>query len=125
MKLMIGPNINNNKVRLDFRNSPDKPNNVPSYEIDNTKADEFVRQYNSQSDKLHKMTNTIMGISGIIGGIGAAKIVLGMGKNKLLKCIASVVASLSLGAIISTVISSNMKNKLMDEYDVHKHQYNE
>lgn len=123
MKLMIGPSINDNKVRLDFRNSPDKPNNVPSYEIDNTKADEFVKQYNSQTDKLHKMTNSIMGISGILGGIGAAKVVLGIGKNKLIKAIVSVVVALAAGAGISAIISSKMKNKLMDEYDVQKHHY--
>lgn len=123
MKLMIGPSINNDKVRLDFRNSPDKPSHVPSYEIDNAKADEFVKQYNSQTDKLHKMTNSIMGVSGIIGGIGAAKIILGMGKNKLLKAVASIAVALTSGALISAFISSKMKNKLMDEYNVQKHQY--
>ena len=42
MRLQIGPSIDNNKVRLDFRKSPAKPNNVPSYEIEKSKADEFV-----------------------------------------------------------------------------------
>ena len=52
MRLQIGPSIDNNKVRLDFRKSPVKPDNVPSYEIEKSKADEFVRKYNSQEKNL-------------------------------------------------------------------------
>ena len=45
MKLMISQNIDNNRVRLDFRKSPDRPKNIPSYEIDSHNADEFVKEY--------------------------------------------------------------------------------
>lgn len=48
MRLQIGPNIDNGRVRLDFRKSPDRPQSTPSYEIEQTKADEFVKKYNSQ-----------------------------------------------------------------------------
>ena len=33
MKLIIGPNIDEKNVRLDFKASPSKPENIPSYTI--------------------------------------------------------------------------------------------
>lgn len=121
MKLMIGPNITDNKVRLDFRNSPDKPNNVPSFEIDNSKADEFVKEYNSQSDKLRKVSNTIMGIAGIIGVVASTVILLKSSTKKVIKALSALVASFSVGAVVSAKISSDKKNALMDKYKVYKH----
>lgn len=122
MKLMIGPGINNNKVRLDFRNSPDKPNNIPSYEIESSKADEFVKEYNNQTESLHKMTNTIMGLSGIIGLTATVKFLLFSQQNRILKGIASFISAVFAGALISIAVSADKKNKLMDKYDVQKYQ---
>lgn len=121
MKLIIGPNITDNKVRLDFRNSPDKPNNVPSFEIENSKADEFVKEYNSQSEKLHKVANTIMGISGIVGVIASSIILFKSSTKKVVKALSALVASLAVGAIASAKIASDKKNELMDKYKVYKH----
>ena len=44
MKLIIGPNIDEKNVRLDFKASPSKPENIPSYTIKGNKADEFVKE---------------------------------------------------------------------------------
>ena len=38
MKLIIGPNIDEKNVRLDFKASPSKPENIPSYTIKGNKA---------------------------------------------------------------------------------------
>ncbi len=112
MRLEIGPSIDSSKVRLDFRKGPDRPKYTPSYEIEKSKADEFVKKYNAQEKTLLKFTTVAIAISAI-GAIAATL------KKRSLKWIA---ASLTLGAVsgtvIGVVISSHKKNSLMDKYNV-------
>lgn len=118
MKLMISQNIDNNRVRLDFRKSPDRPKNIPSYEIDSRNADEFVKEYNSQVEKIHKITNRTIGISAIAGVLLGGKVYKSATKQKLLKGLSVLAAGVISGSVISAAIASNMKNKLMDKYHV-------
>lgn len=118
MKLMISQNIDNNRVRLDFRKSPDRPKNIPSYEIDSHNADEFVKEYNLQVEKIHKITNGTIGASGIAGGLLGIKVYKSAAKHKLLKGLSTLAAGVISGSVISAAIASNMKNKLMDKYHV-------
>ncbi|MBD5403249.1 hypothetical protein HDR58_10715 [bacterium] len=118
MKLMIGPNIDNSKVRLDFRKSPDMPENTPSYTIENSKADEFVLKYNSQTEKLNKIAAWIMTGFTLASLLAAIKISLSNSKHKLIKIISVSAGSLLSGGILSVIIASNKNNKLMDKYKV-------
>lgn len=118
MKLVIGQSIDNNRVRLDFRKSPDRPDNIPSYEIENSKADEFVRKYNIQSDKIKKISNTIIGAGTLGGTLAGIKIYRTAASHKLIKSISAACAGLLSGTLISAITASKMKNKLMDKYDV-------
>lgn len=112
MRLQVGQSIDNNKVRLDFRNSPDKPKNTPSYQIEKSKADEFVRKYNSQEKKLLSFT---MLSSSLLGGFGA---IIAMVKHSWKHAIVGVPAGILTGWAVGAAISSHKKNDLMDEYNV-------
>lgn len=118
MKLMISQNIDNNRVRLDFRKGPDRPKNLPSYEIASHNADEFVKEYNSQTEKIHKITGGMISATSIVGGLAGIKIYKSAGKHKFLKGISTLAAGVISGAIISASVASDMKNKLMDKYHV-------
>ena len=115
MKLQVGQNIDSNTVRLDFRKSPDRPENSPSYKIEKNKADEFVKKYNNQEKKLSKYTN--IGIALWAVGGWAMSIYKHSLKMALLWVPAGIVAGLGIGAIIS----SHKKNNLMDKYDVREY----
>lgn len=112
MRLEIGPSIDSSKVRLDFRKSPDRPKYAPSYQIEKSKADEFVEKYNAQEKALLKFTMATIAISAI-GAIVATV------KKHSLKWLA---VALTLGAVsgtvIGAVIASHKKNLLMDKYNV-------
>ena len=112
MRLQVGQSIDNNRVRLDFRNSPDKPKNTPSYQIEKSKADEFVRQYNSQEKKLLNFT---MVTSSLFGGIGA---IIAIVKRSIKHAIIGIPLGILAGWLIGTTISSHKKNDLMDRYNV-------
>ena len=112
MRLQVGQSIDNNRVRLDFRNSPDKPKNTPSYEIEKSKADEFVRKYNSQEKQLLKFT---MITSSLLGGIGA---IIAIVKRSIKHAIIGIPLGILAGWLIGTTISSHKKNDLMDRYNV-------
>ncbi|MBO5385540.1 hypothetical protein J6A64_04420 [bacterium] len=112
MRLQVGQRIDNNRVRLDFRNSPDKPKNTPSYEIEKSKADEFVRKYNAQEKKLLNFT---MVTSSLLGGISA---IIAIVKHSIKHAIIGIPLGILAGWLIGTTISSHKKNDLMDRYNV-------
>ena len=112
MRLQIGQNIDNSRVRLDFRNSPDKPKNTPSYQIEKSKADEFVRKYNSQEKKLFNFT---MITSSLLGGVGA---IIAIVKHSIKHALIGIPLGVLAGWIIGTSVSSHKKNDLMDKYNV-------
>lgn len=112
MRLQIGQNIDSTRVRLDFRNSPDKPKNIPSYEIEKSKADEFVNKYNIQEKNLFNFT---MLLCGVFGGVGA---VIGVLKRSFKWAVFGIPVGWLLGLGVGTVFSTQKKNELMDEYNV-------
>ncbi len=112
MRLQIGPSIDNNRVRLDFRRSPDRPENTPSYQIESSKANEFVKIYNSQSKTLNKFT---VGSATILSGMGLA---YGIKKKSILASVLGVFIGLLAGLGIGAGIASRKNSNLMDKYDV-------
>ncbi len=112
MRLQIGQSIDNNRVRLDFRNSPDKPKNTPSYQIEKSKADEFVRKYNHQEKKLLNFT-MIASIA-----LGSVSAIISIAKRSLRWALIGIPAGVLAGWGIGTTVSSIKKNDLMDKYDV-------
>jgi len=112
MKLQIGQNIDSSSVRLDFRKSPDRPKNPPSYIIDKDKADEFVKKYNDMEQKLMRNTNFTVAILGITGWVTS------IAKRSLKMILFGVPAGILAGLGLGAAISSYEKNKLMDEYNV-------
>lgn len=118
MKIEISQTSSDNKVRLDYKSSPTKPSNIPAYIIDKEKADEFVKEYNTQSKNLQKITTASILSGAILGGFTLSK---SSGKlNKILKTIIGVITGVIAGAIVSAVISYKKKNNLMNSYDVYK-----
>lgn len=112
MRLEIGANIDNKRVRLDFRKGGVQASYMPSYQIQKSKADEFVAKYNEQSSLLKKATFVIVAVMSVFGGIIGSH-----SKNKL--CLpagifAGIIAGLGAGAFVST----EKRSKLMDEYEV-------
>lgn len=115
MKLQVGPSIDNNKVRLDFCKSPGRPENSPTYEIESSRADEFVKKYNNQEKKLSRNINLSIATFAIAGwGYSIYKRSL---KMALLWVPVGIVAGLGIGA----AISSYKKNNLMDKYQVREY----
>lgn len=112
MRLQIGQSIDNNRVRLDFRNSPDKPKNTPSYAIEKSKADEFVNKYNIQEKNLCSFT---MLASTILGGVG---VIVGILKRSLKWTLIGLPIGVITGLGLGSIFSSKKKNDLMDEYNV-------
>ena len=112
MRLQIGPNIDNGRVRLDFRKSPDRPQSTPSYEIEQTKADEFVKKYNSQEKKLFNMTMIFVAAFSKLGWITSIY------KRSILWGILGIPGGVIAGLGVGAMISSNKKNNLMDKYNV-------
>ena len=115
MDLQVGQSINNNKVRLDFRKSPSRPPNAPSYIIERDMADEFVSKYNKQEKRLSRSINIAAGILAVVG-LGAAIRKKSL-KTALLWTPLSVLAVFGIGA----AISAHRKNNLMDRYQVREY----
>ena len=115
MKLEVGQSIDNNRVRLDFCKSPDRPKNPPTYEIEKTKADEFVKKYNNQDSKLVRNTNFVIALMAIGGWA------ISIYKHSLKMALLWVPAGLLAGIGVSAAISSHKKNNLMDEYKVREY----
>ncbi len=114
MRLQIGPSIDNNKVRLDFRKSPAKPENIPSYTIEKSKADEFVKKYNSQERTLINLTILSAAICAVLGMFSTSH------KNSIIKTILGLTGGTIVGTGIGIAISSYKKNHLMDKYNVNE-----
>ncbi len=115
MDLQIGQSIDNNRVRLDFRKSPSKPTNSPSYVIERDLADEFVNQYNKQEEKLLKNIKRGIVAFAVVGwGVSIWKKSL---KMALMWVPLGILAGLGIGAIVS----AHHKNNLMDKYQVREY----
>ena len=112
MRLEIGQNIDNTRVRLNFKKGNSKPEYMPSYEIQKSKADEFVAKYNEQSAKLKKTTLLSVVISTLFGGF------VGFHMNNKFWFPAGIIVGMLSGIGIGAAVSSYNKNKLMDEYGV-------
>jgi len=112
MNLQIGQNIDSNTVRLDFKKSPAIPDNLPSYKIESSKADEFVKKFNKQEKKLLQMTLYTA------SGFAAAGWITGLYKHSWKWSALGIPAGLLSGFGLGAIISSKMKNKLMNKYDV-------
>lgn len=112
MRLEIGPYIGNNKVRLDFKRSPDRPDNIHSYEIDKSKADEFVKKYNAQERKLLDLTIVSVAFFSILGWFA------GIRKRSFAWAVIGIPAGVITGLGLGALISSYRKNNLMDKYNV-------
>ena len=112
MKLQVGQSIDNGNVRLDFRKSPDKPKNSPSYIIDKSKADEFVKKYNDMEQKLLRNTNLTVAILAVAGWV------VSIAKRSLKMALFGIPAGIVAGLGIGAGISAYQKNKLMDNYHV-------
>lgn len=123
MQLKVKQNIGQDKVVLTYKTTPTKPAQAPSYIIKKDKADEFVKKYNSQEQKLSKLSILlIMATSVLAGGISITQgKSIYKSKLNLFKPIMYISAGLLTGGVISSVISSKLKNNLMDKYDVIKY----
>ena len=117
MKLQVGPNIDNTMVRLDFRKSPDKPEYTPSYIIEKSKADEFVKKYNEQETKLFNFTIISSAVFAGLGWLASRH------KSNWLWKIFSIPAGIISGATVGAMISSHNKSNLMDKYNVKEMSY--
>lgn len=119
MRLEIGQNIDNTRVCLNFKKGNSKPDYMPSYEIQKSKADEFVSKYNEQSSKLKKTTLLSVVISTLFGGF------VGFHANSKFWFPVGIIAGMFSGIGIGAAIASYKKNKLMDEYGVKHFENNE
>ncbi len=117
MKLQVGPNIDNSMVRLDFRKSPDKPDYTPSYIIEKSKADDFVREYNEQENKLLNFTIITSAVFAALGWLTSRH------KSSWLWKIFSIPAGIIAGGAVGAMISSHNKSNLMDKYNVKEMPY--
>lgn len=117
MKLQVGPNIDNQMVRLDFRKSPDKPEYTPSYIIEKSKADEFVKEYNDQETKLINLTILTSSIFATLSWLASRH------KNNWLWKLFSIPAGIIAGAGLGAIIASHNKSSLMDKYNVKEMPY--
>lgn len=118
MKLIIGPNLIDNKVRLDFKASPENPKRIPSYTIQEDKADEFVKEYNTQAETLKKDAKIYTGIGGVLGGILA---LISSTKHKIFHSTLGLLIGITAGGLLSAIVSYEKKNNLMDKYNVEKY----
>ncbi len=122
MKLQIGPNLENGRVRLDYKSSPNKPSRVPSYTIAENKADEFVSKYNFQVDDLHKLTTACTVGGGLGGWLVAIKKAASGSKSQFFATVLGLPIGILAGTLVSAIISYEKKNNLMDKYGVEIYQ---
>ncbi|MCM1339236.1 MAG: hypothetical protein NC191_06160 [Muribaculaceae bacterium] len=112
MQLKVSQNLDNNRVRLDFKKSPSTPDRAPSYEIDKSKADEFVKRYNTQGVKLATTTQVVTNIGGLLGCL------VGFHKRSVKLMIGGTLAGWALGFLAATGYTVRKKNSLMKKYNV-------
>lgn len=111
MQITLGAELPDNKIRLNYVQSPHKPSNLPIYSINRNKADEFVRKYNTQSSNLNKLG---IGLT-VLGALGGYHFI---GKNFFSKIIKGVPIGAIAGFLTGAAISRFQKNRLMEEYGV-------
>ena len=82
----------------------------------------FIKKYNSQEETLFKFSVLLSGITSLVGGIIPLK------RKNPYKSKLNVFSSMSyafgglvMGVFASSLISSKLKNDLMDKYDVIKY----
>ncbi len=112
MQLRVSKNLDNNRVRLDFKKSPSTPDRAPGYEIDKAKADEFVKKYNAQSVKLATTTQVITNLGGLAGCLA------GLYKRSVKLMLGGTLSGWAVGFLAATAYTFNKKNALMKEYNV-------
>ncbi len=115
MKLQVGQEIDKNRVRMDFRKSPSRPENSPVYEIEKDKADEFVTKYNRQEERLKRNTKWAAGLLALFGGG------VGVWKHSWKVSILGFLGGGLVGFGMGALISSRKKNNLMDKYQVREY----
>ncbi len=118
MRLKIGTTLENNTVKLDCSSgNAGFGTEKFQYKIDSNKADEFVHLYNTASQKLEKATliTTITGaILGVLPSIKSQK-------SKVIKAAGGTLSGAGIGFLTATLISYNIKNNLMNKYNVLKY----
>ncbi len=112
MQLRVGQSLDSSRVRLDFKKSPSTPDSAPSYEIEKTRADEFVKKYNSQGAKLFTITQVSANLGALLGCIA------GFHKRSVKMMFGGAFAGLVSGFLLGTGYTVYKKNSLMKEYDV-------
>ncbi len=114
MRLRVSQELENNKVRLDYINSPSRPSNTPSYMMNKAKADEFVSKYNKEYEE--SINTSILSLfTGIFVGLLFA---IRKNTNRIKRSIIGISSGALLGLIFSAAMIRRSKNKLMDEYEV-------
>ena len=114
MKLKIGPDIDNNSVRLDYVKTPGRPINMPSYIIDKNSADVFVKKYNEISE-ISSLKSLFFTLFGSMMGLGIAS---KRHTHKFLHITTGISSGAIAGLVTSMITIRNEKNKLMNKYKV-------
>ena len=112
MQLKVSESLDSNRVRLDFKKSPYTPSCVPSYEIDKSRADEFVKKYNAQENNSARIIQSSAAIGGLIGCLSSffKYSLKRMGIGTLIGC--------TSGLLLGSVYTHHKKNSLIKEYGV-------
>mgnify|MGYP006886762522 FL=1 len=122
MQLKVKQNLGQDKVILTYKSTPTKPNHTPNYIIKKDKADEFIKKYNSQDRNLSKFSVLLTMITSATAGILSIKqIHLYKSKLNIFKPLLYISGGIITGLLASSIISSKLKNNLMDKYDVIKY----
>ena len=111
MQITLGAELPNNKIRLNYVQSPHKPSNTPVYSINRDKADEFIQKYNNQSSNLNKF-GIFMTTFGALGGYRY------VGKNTFSRLLKGVPLGGLAGFFTGAAIARFQKDKLMEKYGV-------
>lgn len=112
MQLKVSESLDSNRVRLDFKKSPFTPSRVPSYEIDKSKADEFVKKYNDQERKSVKTIQISTAIGGMVGCLS------GVYKYSLKRMSIGTLIGCASGLFAGTMFTHHKKDSLIKEYGV-------
>lgn len=122
MQLKVKQNLGQDKVILTYKSTPTKPNHTPNYIIKKDKADEFIKKYNSQDRNLSKFSVLLTMITSATAGIFSIKQIHPYkSKFNIFKPLLYISGGIITGLLASSIISSKIKNNLMDKYDVIKY----
>lgn len=118
MQLKIGPEIDDNRVKLDYKPGVNNPAKTPSYIVDKDISDEFVSKYNKQSDNLRKLTTLSVSAGAITGWVISLKNAACNGKKLWGTAMLDIPIGVAVGFLSSVLVSNIKKNNLMDKYNV-------